>query len=235
MEVNIAGVNFVNDEEKVNEDGKVTIKEIKEIYCKIKDKIKKRIKEFENIWENGSEEDIFAELVFCILTPQSKAILCWQIVEKIVDNNLILNGSAKQISRELNNARFKNKKSEYVIQARKLFLNNGKINIKSKISQFNSVNEKREWLVFNVKGIGYKESSHYLRNIGMGENIAILDRHILKNLKYFKVIDEIPKSLSKGKYLDIESKMKRFSENVNIPMDHLDLLFWYKENGEIFK
>ena len=29
--------------------------------------------------------------------------------------------------------------------------------------------------------MSYKEASHFLRNIGFGENIAILDRHILKN------------------------------------------------------
>jgi N-glycosylase/DNA lyase len=208
--------------------------EIKIIYLRVKDKIEKRLKEFENIWEKGGEEDIFAELVFCILTPQSKAKLCWQIVENI-DKNLILNGSAKQIAGELNRARFKNKKSEYVVKARKLFLCNGKINIKSKINQFNNVDEKREWLVHNVKGIGYKEASHFLRNVGMGKNIAILDRHILKNLKFFGVISEIPNSLSRKNYFNIELKMRKFSENLNIPMNHLDLLFWYKENGVIFK
>ncbi|MBU1630565.1 MAG: DNA lyase, partial [Candidatus Omnitrophica bacterium] len=86
-----------------------------------------------------------------------------------------------------------------------------------------------------VKGIGYKEASHFLRNIGLGENIAILDRHILRNLKELGVIKEILSSISKKKYLEIEGKMKEFSVSANIPMDHLDLVFWYKETGEVFK
>ena len=84
-------------------------------------------------------------------------------------------------------------------------------------------------------GIGYKEASHFLRNIGYGEDIAILDRHILKNLKLLNVISDIPASLSKKQYLLIEKKMKQFSKKINISLSHLDLLLWYREAGEVFK
>ncbi|MEM3584736.1 MAG: hypothetical protein QW193_05630, partial [Nitrososphaerales archaeon] len=80
-----------------------------------------------------------------------------------------------------------------------------------------------------------KEASHFLRNIGLGKDFAILDRHILKNLKEFNVIKDIPKSISKKVYLDIENKMREFSKQINIPMDELDLLFWSKETSFIFK
>mgnify|MGYP001596399044 FL=1 len=93
----------------------------------------------------------------------------------------------------------------------------------------------REWLAENVKGIGYKEASHFLRNIGFGKNLAILDVHILKNLKNHGVIKKIPKSLTKREYLNIENKLREFCKKINIPMDELDLLFWSKETGFIFK
>jgi len=93
----------------------------------------------------------------------------------------------------------------------------------------------REWLVRNVKGMGMKEASHFLRNIGLGENLAILDRHILKNLKKLGTIDDIPSHLSISKYLEIEEKMREFSSRTNIPMSHLDLVLWCRETGEIFK
>nr|MDA3837385.1 DNA lyase [Candidatus Delongbacteria bacterium] len=63
----------------------------------------------------------------------------------------------------------------------------------------------------------------------------ILDRHILKNLVIFEVIEKLPKTLNKKVYYDIENKMKILSKKIKIPMDHLDLLFWHKEAGEIFK
>jgi len=92
----------------------------------------------------------------------------------------------------------------------------------------------REWLVENVKGYGFKEASHFLRNIGYRE-LAILDRHILKYLVEFGVIEKVPKSLTKKNYMEIEEKFKQFSGRVGIPMDELDLLFWSLETGEIFK
>ena len=101
--------------------------------------------------------------------------------------------------------------------------------------EFNDVYSAREWLVQNVKGIGYKEASHFLRNIGFGEELAILDRHILKNLKFFGAIEEIPRSLPRKKYFEIEKKMKKLAEKVKISMSHLDLVLWYKETGEVFK
>ena len=125
-------------------------------------------------------------------------------------------------------------KSKYIIEAREFFVHDGKIDIKSKLGK-GTVDSKREWLVKNVKGLGYKEASHFLRNIGLGFELAILDRHIMKNLMKYGVIDEIPECLSKKCYLFFEEKMKEFSEKVNIPMSDLDLLFWSEETGEIFK
>ena len=95
--------------------------------------------------------------------------------------------------------------------------------------------EAREWLVANVRGLGYKEASHFLRNVGRGEELAILDRHVLKNLVKHNAIEEIPKTLTKKRYMEIEQKMKEFSQKVSIPLAHLDLLFWSEEAGRVFK
>ncbi len=77
-------------------------------------------------------------------------------------------------------------------------------------------------------------NSHFLRNIGY-RNLAILDRHILKNLVHHGVLLELPKTLTPKKYLDIEQLFQQFAKNIQIPMDALDLLFWSNETGEIFK
>ena len=205
------------------------MEEIKRIYFSVQEKIRSRLNEFDRLRGKGSDEEIFAELVFCILTPQSKAQSCWKTVENLLNKNLLLKGNEDQISEELNRVRFRYKKAEYIIEARKHFP------IGIKINEFDDVYNARDWLVQNVKGRGYKEASHFLRNIGFGEELAILDRHILKNLNSLEVIEEIPRSLPKKKYFEIEKKMKKFSEKVKIPMSHLDLVLWYKETGEVFK
>lgn len=209
--------------------------DIKNIYLRIKDDIEQRLNDFARVWETGSEYDLFSELIFCLLTPQAKAKVCWDTVINLQIKNLLLEGVKDQLTNELNCVRFKNNKSLNILEARKLFIKNGKVSIKSKLEKFNNTYDKREWLVENIRGMGYKEASHFLRNIGFGEGLAILDRHILKNLKLLGVIEDVPNSMSKMKYLGIENKMKKFSERIKVPMDHLDLVLWYKETGEIFK
>ncbi|HWQ19379.1 MAG TPA: N-glycosylase/DNA lyase [Methanotrichaceae archaeon] len=205
------------------------------IYAPVKDQIVDRLEEFKHKWDTGSDEEIFTELTFCLLTPQSRARTCWAAVESLKGRCLIMEGMPDEILEELDGVRFKFRKAEYICEARAKFSQSGKLSIRSTIEGFSDPFKAREWLVENIKGLGYKEASHFLRNIGFGEDLAILDRHILRNLKLFGVIEEVPKSMTKKAYLDIESRMRIFSGQIGIPMGQLDLLLWYKEAGEIFK
>ncbi len=211
------------------------VDEIKEIYKTIHEDIRKQISNFRKIWENGKDEELFTELAFCILTPQSKARSGWRAICNLKDKKLLFNGRYDEVNRELNLVRFKNKKTEYLLNARRKFLTNGNASIRELLNRFDRVNDKRDWLVKEIKGYGYKEASHFLRNIGFGQEITILDRHILKNLKLLNVIDKVPESITRNKYIEIEEKMKTFAKEIGIPVDHLDFVLWYKEAGEVFK
>jgi N-glycosylase/DNA lyase len=210
------------------------VTELKKLYEDRKREIRKRLQEFGEVL-GKSDEEIFCELAFCITTPQSKAINGWNAICSLAKNRKIFCGDKKQIRPFLNNVRFADNKSRYIIEARELFTKDEKIVMKEKISGFKDTHELRNWLAENVKGIGMKEASHFLRNIGMGKDLAILDVHILKNLLEYGVIDSIPKTLTKKRYLEIENKVREFSEKIGIPMDELDLLLWSKETGKIFK
>jgi len=216
-------------------DESVSPHHIKKIYGLKRGEILRRLNEFKNLWLKGNDEEIFGELAFCILTPQSKAKVCCEAIEKLKEKSLLFEGSNEEIREGIRNVRFKNKKADYLIKARNFFSKNGRICIKSTIGQFKDTHQCREWLVNNITGLGYKEASHFLRNIGFGEKIAILDRHIMRNLKDLKIIKKVPGSLSKIKYLDMEKKMASFSRQIDIPLSHLDLTLWYKETGEILK
>ena len=153
----------------------------------------------------------------------------------LIAKPLILGKKYEEINKELNIVRFKNKKSEYLIYAREKFYKNKNLSLKEELNQFKDVHEKRDWLVNEIKGYGLKEASHFLRNIGFGDNIAILDRHVLRNMKLLNIIDKIPASISRKRYLEIEDRLRLFSREINIPVDHLDFVLWYKETGEVFK
>jgi N-glycosylase/DNA lyase len=211
------------------------LNEITNEYSNIKSDISTRLAEFEQMGLHGSDLDLFCELAFCLFTPQSKAKSCSEAVSRLLDKDLILSGSPEQLSDELNIVRFKYTKAKNLIAARDLFIDSGELSFKKKLEKFQSPFEIRDWLVDNVKGMGYKEASHFLRNIGMGEKLAILDRHILKNLTQLGVIDDVPSSITPKKYMEIEKKLLSFAYEIKIPAEHLDLLLWYKQTGEIFK
>lgn len=180
------------------------------------------------------DRDIFGELCFCILTPQSKALACDGIIRELKTSGLLYDGDAGQIRPHVRSARFYRNKTGYIVAAREQFSRQGAIRIKDKIDGISPV-AAREWLVQNIKGIGYKEAGHFLRNIGLGEDLAILDIHIMRNLKELGVIREVPRSLTRKRYLEIEAKMRSFAKACGIPLGHLDLLFWSMATGRIFK
>ncbi len=206
-------------------------KELLNLYELRKDRIKQRLKDFEEVF-NKDDKKIFAELCFCLLTPQSKARICDIAILDLVKSNVLFTGNQEDIVKYLKNVRFENNKAKYILEARNFFTKNNNLLIKEKLN--GNAFELREFLVKNIKGLGYKESGHFLRNVGF-KNLAILDRHILKNLKELNIIKEIPKTLTRKKYLEIEEKMKAYSDKIKIPIDELDLLLWSKETGEIFK
>ena len=210
------------------------VDEIKKVYADFKGEIKNRLKEFRDLVRYGSKEEIFTELTFCLLTPQSKATTCWRAVENMIKNGTLFKGNAKEIQENLKGVRFKYKKAEYIVTAREQYFN-GKNPIFYYIKNNKDPFKLREYLIENVKGLGCKEASHFLRNIGLGHDLAILDRHILKNLRKLRVIENPSKSYTEKKYLRIEKKMREFSKLVEIPMDHLDLTLWAKEAVEVFK
>jgi len=208
-------------------------KELLSAYKKKKTDIKKRLKDFRSVWKK-SDKAIFSELCFCICTPQSKAVYCDRSISGLTKTGILYTGNLAQIRDGLKAVRFPNNKARYILEARNLFSSSGSLKVKEKIDEGN-IFETRRWFVKNVKGLGFKESSHFLRNIGFGAELSILDVHILKNMLRYGVITERPKSMTGKQYLYLEDELKNFSRKINIPLDELDLLFWSAETGEIFK
>lgn len=193
----------------------------------IKSQIDTRLAEF-SIYRNGKIDEIFSELCFCITTANCAAERCIEVQEKMGNGFLTLSETELIAKfRELG-YRFPNLRSKYIIEARENF-NQLKDLIKSGINE----DELREWIVKNIKGLGYKESSHFLRNIGFN-NYAIIDFHIIDLLVSNNLIEK-PKTLTKSKYLEIEEILKDIANKVRLNLAELDLYLWYLETGKILK
>ena len=189
--------------------------------------IDERIKEFSEVREFGSER-IFEELCFCILTANCAAKSCIEVQKRI--NTGFLNYSEEDLKTKFREYgyRFPNIRAKYIIEAR-----NHLLEINNKINSSMDEVMLREWLAKTIKGLGYKEASHFLRNIGF-KNIAIIDFHIIDILEKFGIIQK-PKTLSKKKYIEIEQTLKKIGERVKLDLDELDLYLWYMETNEVLK
>ncbi len=184
-----------------------------------------RANEFLNFKRNN--KDLFSELCFCTLTANynaEKAIL----IQKKVGNGFITLSEDK-LKEKLKGLgyRYPNKRAEYILANRQHYSH------LSKILKEHSGEHLREWIVKNIKGLGFKEASHFLRNIGYGE-YAIIDFHIVDLLEKEKLITR-PKNLNPENYIKIEKILLKLAKKVNLNLAELDLYLWYLETGKVLK
>lgn len=188
--------------------------------------VNKRIEEFKKINKNSSDE-LFKEMCFCILTANFSAERSMLIHNQL--SKCFLTDSQETLAIKLKNSgyRFPNTRAGYITESTKC-----KETLQTIILSFKE-EERREWLVKNVKGLGLKEASHFLRNIGF-DDYAIIDFHILELLERYKFIKQ-PKTLTRKKYMEIEKILQTIATQTNLTLAELDLYLWYMETGKIFK
>lgn len=196
---------------------------------KIKETINKTINEFCQLGKKPIDE-IFKELCFCILTANFQAEKSIFIQKEI--GNGFLKLPEKKLAELLKKLghRFPNMRARFIVEARRHIPE-----IKKSLSSNNTEKEKREWLVENIKGIGYKEASHFLRNIGCN-NVAIIDFHIIDILDEYGLIKKPKtKTISMKKYFEIENVLHKLAKYVDLNLAELDLYLWYMETGKVLK
>ncbi len=186
-----------------------------------------RIKQFISVKKKGIPE-IFKELCFCIMTANCGAAKCIEVNDRI--DKGFLNLSEEELVNKFKEYgyRFPNIRAKYIVEARNYIFELESI-INSNVDEI----KLREWVVKNIKGLGYKEASHFLRNIGY-KNLAIIDFHIVDLLVKYNLIEK-PKSMTKRKYLEIENVLKQIGKELCLDMAKLDLYLWYKETGKVLK
>jgi len=197
-------------------------------YKKKKKEIKARLNDFTTVHCG----EYFYELAFCLLTPQSSQANAEKVIEELKAKGFREKpfNPTPHLRNPKHYIRFHNVKSARLLELRKIFPQI----YPHLLNRREDPRKLRALLLKNVNGLGWKEASHFLRNIGF-RDLAILDRHILKHLQGLRVIGEIPKSLPPRKYLDIEESFFNYATKINVPMDELDLLFWSEATGEIKK
>jgi len=224
--------NFVAREQET-----VTIESLRVAHAARRKEIRARMREFGQVWETASDARLWEEMVYCIFTAGASAKMGLRSVEAI--RPLLGKGNQRAMTHALVAAgahRFPNARPIYVVTTRDYLQGSFSMKLRERLKSFSDPFERRDWLATEprIKGLGYKEASHYLRNIGF-KGYSILDKHILRCLAELGVIDSPKPPTNRDRYLETERRMRQFAAEVRIDFDELDLVLWSIKTGEILK
>jgi N-glycosylase/DNA lyase len=215
----------------------VTIERVRAVHKARRKEIRNRIAEFGEVWRSGSDIRLWEELVFCIFTAGASARMGLRSIEAV--RPLLVDGSAEEMTQALVAAgahRFPNARPGYVVVTRDYLRRHCDMKLRESLLSFSNPIERRDWLATErgIKGLGYKEASHFLRNVGL-KGYAILDKHVLRCLTDLEVIDSPRPPTTRLRYLDMEDTLKHFARDMRIDFDELDLVLWSMKTGEVLK
>ena len=215
----------------------VTLERLRLAHEARRTEIRKRLREFRDVWHAGSDARLWEEMVFCIFTAGASAKMGLRSVEAV--RPLLKNGKPRAMTRALVAAgahRFPNARPLYVVTTRNFLRASCAMRLRDQLESFRDPVARRDWLAGErrIRGLGYKESSHFLRNIGF-KGYAILDKHIVRCLSELSVIDSPKPPATRSRYLETEVRMQGFADKIGIDFDELDLLLWSMKTGEILK
>ena len=85
----------------------------------------------------------------------------------------------------------------------------------------------RQNLVADISGLGPKQASMFLRNIGMSYDLAILDTHVLRfmDMQDLMPMDQARVSTVAG-YERVEGVVVRYADTLGCPAGYLDWAIW---------
>lgn len=215
----------------------ITIDRLRVTHAARRKDIRARLKEFHQVWRTGSDARLWEELVYCIFTAGASAKMGLRSVEAV--RPLLKAGRRPAMTRALVEAgahRFPNARPAYVVSTRSYLQKSISMRLRDRLNSFRDPFERRDWLAREpqIKGLGYKEASHFLRNVGF-KGYGILDKHIVRSLAELGVIDSPKPPAGRHRYLAIEARMREFANEVQIDFDELDLVLWSMKTGEILK
>ena len=199
------------------------------------------------LWPRMTEDDLWRELVACILGSRVRFEVAHSAVDRIEKRRLlcqehrssrfddyeqdILNAlCGKTIAEDgVDNQRrypfFRIRASQIRRAAERFYGSRGSVH--EFLDDVRGIREARRRLVSEVPGLGPKQASLFLRNIGYVANVAVLDVHVLTYMSWVGLTDTLVKSVSTiRKYETLEDSFIKHSYSFGYTPDRFDLAVW---------
>jgi N-glycosylase/DNA lyase len=198
-------------------------------------------------WSELTEDDLWYELIACILGSQTKYelaqaftkhlqtshILDFEIMKNDFNNfeQKLIDTLSQKIIFNFNNItvtqryRYPRSKANYIRRTGESIYNNS--SLRNLLLEYNNPFDTRKLLISNAVGIGPKQASLFLRNIGYADNLAILDVHVLRYMSLLHLFSFPVKNIGiTSIYERVESILRKYAETLNTKLSNLDLAIW---------
>ena len=194
-------------------------------------------------WENRTESELFREMVASILGSRVSfeiALVATDALEKegllehLENESIYLKKLTEVLSRplfspewpRLRRYRFPKVRANSISQTSNAFYANGG-NIRNWLKSFNEPTDARRGVIDKAHGIGPKQASMFLRNVGYSNELAILDSHVLRFMNFIGLIDEVEANIATiRRYEHTESKFLNYAYKIGWSAGLLDQAVW---------
>lgn len=199
-------------------------------------------------WHLYSEEQLWHELVSCILGSQVQYETAKGCIHHLVERGLLNiqkilrepGNIQEKISKELskpiyppfvNNEgcryRYPNTKAKFIVKTcLEIFNENSSLGLI--LDRCSNAYEAREILIKKCMGIGPKQASLFLRNISYCKDLAIIDTHVIDYMKLMKLNEDIDSQniANKNQYLMNEQILLSYADDKEKTIATLDFAIW---------
>lgn len=198
-------------------------------------------------WARMTEDNLWRELVACILGTRVRFEVAYAAVERMEETRLLCQSRRsshfdqyeQDIMRVLSGALpaqgtlgsqnrypfFRIRAGQIRRAAERLYSDRG--SIRQFLKDARGVREARRRLASEVSGLGPKQASLFLRNVGYAAHIAVLDVHVLTYMSRIGLTDTPVHSVSTvRKYETLEDAFIEHSRSLGYTPDRFDLAVW---------
>lgn len=200
------------------------------------------------VWEDSTEYLLWRELSACILGSRVQFELARSAVRHLdrsghlrsIQKERCYTRIEKKISSELRKPLYLPLKSDGTkrsftfpnIRSRQLRLTaeslygSGK-SIKRILHSSGDEYAARKSIMDISAGVGPKQASLFLRNIGYSDNLAILDSHVVRFMRFLRMLSRTPRHFgSLSHYERTENTLREYSNTLGIHLASLDTAIW---------
>jgi N-glycosylase/DNA lyase len=199
-------------------------------------------------WETSNENELFHEIISSILGSQVQFetvnYYTQQLHEKgLINIDWIYNNpdnfeeevyttlssppySHRNVGKKIYRYRYPKLRANHIRRTAESVYCKGDT-FKSILSQCHDARVARKRIMERTVGIGPKQASLFLRNIGFSNNLAILDTHVLRYMFILKLTSQSIRSVPRiTDYEIIERKLMHYAFRMNHKLANLDMAIW---------